>query len=152
MEAGPTDDASHRSPEGGPASPGAAAPGGGRECRDFSAMLAEFAAARAGLARCEAQDLARRAGRKGMTAAVALAALAFAWALLLAGGLGWAAAAGLPWHWIAIGAGVLHLLAVLVLGMFLARPAPPAFPLTRRELEKDREWIEKLKQDLKSHG
>jgi MFS family permease len=118
----------------------------------LGATLAEFVSARAGLAGWEARAAARQAARKGAKAGAMLAALGFTWALLLAGGLGWAAAAGLPWHWIAIGTGLLHLLVALILAILLALPSPPAFPLTRHELEQDRAWLEQLKQDLKSRN
>jgi MFS family permease len=152
MEQGPTDDASRRLPDGGAVSPGVGAPADASADRDLASVLAEFVTARAELVRWEARAVARQAARKGTTAAVALAAAGFAWALLLAGVLGWAAGVGWPWHWIALAAASLHLLVVLILGICLGRPSPPVFPLTCRELEKDRAWLAQLKQDLKSRG
>lgn len=151
MDPSPTDDASsRRAPDVDGESPGVPAPGMPSRRGDLASVLSEFASARVDLARIEAREAARVAARKGATAAGVVVAAGFAWALLLAGGLGWAAERGMPWHWIAVGVGLLHLLAALVLGIFLALPAPPAFPLTRNELEKDREWLAQLKQDLKS--
>lgn len=151
MQASPTDDASSRPAPDADAEPSRVpAPGPGRPDSALLSALSEFASARIALARLEARDAARHSARKGMLAAGVLVAAGFAWALLLAGGLGLAAAKGMPWHWLAIGTGLLHLLAGLVLGILLALPAPPAFPLTRTELEKDRAWLDQLKQNLKS--
>jgi hypothetical protein len=116
-----------------------------------SSPAADFLAARLELARLEAGIVARQAARRGIMAGALGLVLAFAWMLLLAGGFGYAANCGMPWHWIAIAVGLLHLMVAIVLGSVLARPAPPAFPHTRAEFEKDCAWLRNLKQNLKSN-
>ena len=77
----------------------------------------------------------------------------FAWALLLAGGIAaLAAATRWPWHWFALAAAAAHALAAAI-GFYLARSAArPAFPITRAEFHKDREWLDTLKSPRKSNN
>jgi hypothetical protein len=84
----------------------------------------------------------------------AVACLFFTWALLLAGGIAAiSSATGCPWHWPAIGAAALHfVLALLLLRGGSAHTATPAFPLTRAEFQKDREWIENFQKKPKSNA
>jgi uncharacterized membrane protein YqjE len=76
-----------------------------------------------------------------------IAALAgvFAWALIVAGGIGaLAVATAWPWYWIALGVALLHAL-VAGLGVLLFKSAKtPTFPITRNEFQKDREWLQTL--------
>ena len=116
-----------------------------------SSPAGDFLSARLELVRLEAEIVARQAVRRGILAGALGLVLAFAWMLLLAGGFGYASICGMPWHWIAIAAGLLHLLVAIVLGSVLARPSPPAFPHTRAEFDKDRAWLRNLKQNLKSN-
>lgn len=50
--------------------------------------------------------------------------------------------AGLGWQLVALAAGVMHLLAALVLFRRLkGKPARPLFEFTRSEIQKDRQWL-----------
>lgn len=77
-------------------------------------------------------------------AALGVAAL-FCWLLLLAGGIGLLAqTTGIAWHCLTLAAAGLHLLVALVAYAKLRRPAPPAFPHTKAEFQRDREWLKTL--------
>ncbi|HSP43027.1 MAG TPA: phage holin family protein [Luteolibacter sp.] len=107
--------------------------------------VALLVASRIALIQFEARASARHAALRVAKIAAAALCLLFAWILLVAGGIGLlAAATGWPWHWLAIITAVIHLIATFAL---LARhkPGEPAFPLTRAEFEKDRQWLETLK-------
>ena len=111
----------------------------------------EWLAARAELVRMEAREAAKAAARRGVVAGFLGAMAVFAWALLMAGLVGWiSAASGLAWYWVALVAAVVHGLAAAVAGVVLTRPGPPVFEATRNELEKDRQWLEDLRRRIKS--
>lgn len=77
----------------------------------------------------------------------------FTWALLLAGGIAaLAETLGCPWHFLALLAAGLHLLATLVLFKSAKAPQAEAFPVTRSEFQKDREWIESLQKTPESRN
>lgn len=111
-------------------------------------------ASRIALIQLEARDAARQRVRRVVGMIVAVICLFFTWALLLAGVIAAiSSATGCPWHWLAIGAAALHLLlALLLLRGGSADPATPAFPLTRAEFQKDREWIENFQKKPKSNA
>lgn len=119
---------------------------------NWRVALMDLIASRLALIQLETKDVARRGIRGVILIAAACACLFFTWALLLAGGISLIAhTAGWPWYWVAIGAAALHLLLAGVLAQ-LARPAGvTAFPVTRSEFQKDREWIENFKQTRKSN-
>ena len=100
---------------------------------------------RTSLVRIEAAE-ALRATRKRLVLVTLLALCAFfCWALVLAGGVAALAAwTGCAWHWVALGAALLHLLVALALFNRAKQPLPPAFETTMAEFRKDREWILKL--------
>ena len=109
-------------------------------------------ATRLNLIELEAKDAANEAAKRGSALAAAVGCSFFAWALLLAGGISMIAkSANLPWDQVAIGVAALHLLG----GIILARRAKPsaatAFPATRTEFKKDREWIENFQKTKKSN-
>ena len=114
--------------------------------------LMSLVATRLTLIELEAKDAAKQTARRGSSLAAAVGCIVFAWALLLAGGVSIIAkSADLPWDQVAIGAAVLHLLGGIILAR-LARPsAATAFPITRAEFQKDREWIEKFQKTKKSN-
>lgn len=108
--------------------------------------IAEFLSARAELIRFEARDAGRHAARSGVLAAVAILGIGLFWLLLLAGLIGLlAASSALAWYHYTLIAALLHLAAVVTAVILLKKPAPPTFPYTRRELEKDREWLNQLR-------
>jgi hypothetical protein len=115
--------------------------------------LMSLIASRIALIQYEAWETARQRVLRVVSVIVAAFCLFFTWALLLAGGIAAiSSASGWPWPWLAIGAAVLHLLlALILLNASSAKPAAPAFPLTRAEFQKDREWIENFQKKPKSN-
>lgn len=108
-------------------------------------------AARVGLIQIEAKDASRQAARRALFLATAGASAFFCWALLLAGGISWISeATGWPWNRIAVAAAAAHLLGAMIFAKGAKSPAEPAFPLTRAEFQKDREWIENFQNPSKS--
>lgn len=140
---------SHSPPPGGDAPPRSnstsAAPSNWREA------IPALVSSRIALIQLEARDAARLGARRAAALIAAMLLMFFAWALLLAGGIAIAAdQTGWPWHWIALSAAVLHLLVALILLQSAKTPTSAPFPVTRAEFQKDREWIESLRQTPKS--
>ena len=107
-------------------------------------------ATRVALIQHEARESANRGARRAIRIVAALFCLFFTWALLLIGGVAAVCAAtGWPWHWVALAAAALHLIAAFLL-MAQSKPSEPSFPLTRAEFQKDREWFENLHHHPKS--
>lgn len=121
---------------------------------NWSEALIALISSRVALIQLEARDAARQRTRRVAAVIVATLCLFFTWALLLAGGIAAiASASGWPWHWLALGAAALHLfLAVLLLNAGSSKPGAQAFPLTRAEFRKDREWIENFQKKPKSNA
>jgi len=118
----------------------------------WSESLGALVGCRIALIQLESQVAARQAGQ--LIALIAAAALAtiFAWALLLAGAIAAiAAVTGWPWYWLALVAAVLHALAAVIALRRARLAARPAFPITRAEFQKDREWLNTLKTPRKSN-
>jgi MFS family permease len=115
--------------------------------------LMSLIASRIALIQYEARETARQRALRVMSVIVAAFCLFFTWALLLAGSIAAVSCAyECPWHWLALGAAALHLLlAFILLNVGSAKPAAPAFPLTRAEFQKDREWIENFQKKPKSN-
>ncbi|GAA5484404.1 phage holin family protein [Haloferula sargassicola] len=117
------------------------------ESDGWKAVVHEFVDARLGLIKLEAREAGREAARRTAIAVVIAGAALAAWALTLAGVIGWIArSAGWPWFFVALGAAVLHLL-IAGIGALLLRQGSALFPLTRSELSKDREWLQTLKNE-----
>jgi len=115
------------------------------------ALLA-LIASRLALIELEFKEAARAGARRLLFVLMAMMCAGFMWTLLLAGVIaGISHASGWPWYWIAIGFGSLHLVAAMVLARAAKSPPSPAFPVTRAEFKKDREWIENLKKTRKSN-
>lgn len=109
-------------------------------------------ASRLELFQLESKQAAREASKRAVLVATAAGCAFAAWMLLLAGGVSLIAqATHWPWNWVAVGLAGVHLLA----GVILARAAKPAagtaFPVTRAEFQKDREWIENFNKPKKSN-
>lgn len=111
----------------------------------------EFVAARAELIALEAREAGRAAARRAVLLAFIGGCALTAWLTGMAGLIGWVATAGggLPWHWVALAAALLHLLLAGIAVLVLRRPAAPAFPISRAELSKDRQWLLNLKDEPK---
>ena len=109
-------------------------------------------ASRVTLIQLESKEAAGDAGRRIAYLIAAICAVVFAWSLLMAGLVAiLSEAIGRPWSWVAVGFGLVHLLGAFIL-LRLAKPSgAPAFPVTRAEFQKDREWIENIKQTRKSN-
>lgn len=109
-------------------------------------------ASRIALIELESKDAVRQGARSAIMIVAAVFCAVFAWALLLAGGVSLiAVAADWPWYLVALGVAALHLLVAFVL-VNRARPAAlTAFPVTRSEFNKDRQWIENFHPTQKSN-
>lgn len=102
-------------------------------------------ASRVSLIELESKDAAKDGARRLSNLIAALVCGVFAWALLVAGLIAFIAdAAGWPWYWVAVGTSGLHLLVCFTFLQNSKASGNPAFPLTRTEFQKDREWIENL--------
>jgi hypothetical protein len=113
--------------------------------------LIALLASRVALIELESKEAAKVGAGRLMRLITALACAGFMWALLLAGGIAFIShATGWPWYGLAIGMGIVHLAATLGFLLAAQNPAPPAFPITRAEFQKDREWIENLQNPPKS--
>lgn len=114
--------------------------------------LVALVASRVALFEVEAKEAAKVAARRAILLGAGLFCVFFMWALLLAGGIaGLAHALGWPWYGLAMGAAVLHLGGAVLLAKVAQSPTPPAFPVTRAEFKKDRQWIENLQKTRKSN-
>jgi uncharacterized membrane protein YqjE len=115
--------------------------------------LMALLAARAALIQIESKDAAASAARRAILITATVGCALVTWALTLAGGISWIAeASGWPWSRVALATAGLHLLVGLILARFALRPAAtPAFPFTRAEFQKDREWIEKFQKTKNSN-
>lgn len=119
---------------------------------NWQEALLALIASRLALIALEFKEAAHAGARRLLLVLMALVCACFMWMLLLAGVIaGIAHATGWPWYWLAIGVGILHLVAAMGLARAAKSPAAPAFPVTRAEFKKDREWIENLKKTRKSN-
>ncbi len=108
---------------------------------------------RVALIQYEARQSAKCGVKRVVRMVAAVLCLFFTWILLLAGALGAiASASGWPWYWLAIAAAGLHLLVAFLLASSCNKPGTAAFPITRAEFQKDREWIENIQKKPKSNG
>ena len=107
--------------------------------------LLVLVSSRVELIEMESKELAGIITRRVILLGAALICAMFMWALLLVGGIACLCKTiGCPWHEIAIAAGASHLVvAALLLRVAKSRPTQ-AFPVTRAEFQKDREWIHHL--------
>ena len=114
--------------------------------------LMALIAARFALIEFESKDAAKHAAKRiAMVAAAGICGI-FAWVLLLAGGISLIAQiTGCRWYLVTIGAALLHLIAGVIFASMAKPSAPSAFPVTRAEFQKDREWIENFHKAKKSN-
>ena len=114
--------------------------------------LMALIAARVALIQLESQAAAKEGGKRAALIAAACACAFFAWALLLAGGVSLVSkASGWPWDLVTIVTAVLHLVVGIILSKMAKPSAGAAFPITRAEFQKDREWIENFNKTKKSN-
>jgi uncharacterized membrane protein YqjE len=114
--------------------------------------LMSLIATRLNLIELEAKDAAKEAATRGVALVAAVAFIIFAWLLLLAGGVSLIAkSANLPWDQVAIGLAALHFLGGIIFARLAKPSAATAFPVTRTEFKKDREWIENFQKTKKSN-
>lgn len=108
-------------------------------------------ASRIALIQLESKDAGKETAKRASLIGAAIGCLFFAWTLLLAGGVAAIAqAANFPWYWIAMGFALLHLVVAFILFRLAQPSGKPAFPITRAEFQKDREWIENFQKIKKS--
>lgn len=113
--------------------------------------LMTLVATRLALIQLESRQVATHVGGRAFRLAAAAVCAVFGWALLLAGVIALLSTSfGWPWHWIALAAAAIHLLGAWLLINLGKTTPPPAFPHTRAEFQKDREWIENLQKHRKS--
>lgn len=108
--------------------------------------LADLVGTRIALIQAEAkQAAANRAGRIAKIVASVFLVIC-AWLLLMAAVAGLLHAhAGFAWYWGCLSLGGIHLLAIAMLLRSARSPGQPAFQHTRSEFQKDREWLQNLK-------
>ena len=114
--------------------------------------LMALIAARIALIQIESKDAAKDTAKRAACIIALILCAFFTWALLLASGI--AALAKIchwPWYGIAFIAAILHLIAAILLARAAKSPTAPAFPVTRSEFQKDREWIENFQKTPKSN-
>lgn len=119
------------------------------EATTWREAAAEFVSARLELFALEAKEASQGAARKAALTAFAAGCAATFWLCLVAGVIGWIAAAGHAWHFVALAVAAFHLVAAFVAVVVLRRPGPPSFPLSRAELEKDRQWLSQTQETPK---
>lgn len=113
----------------------------------------DLVASRIALIQLESKDAARDGAKRAIALLIVVGCVFFGWILLLAGGVSLLAdATGWPWGWVAIGLAGLHLVTALILAKFAKPSGTPAFPVTRAEFRKDRQWIENFKTNRNSNG
>ena len=115
--------------------------------------LLTLIASRVSLIQLESKQAAKDGASRLLRLIALVICLFFFWALALAGGIAAiAAATGKPWFWIAMIAAVIHLAAAILLALSAKGRSASAFPVTRAEFQKDREWIENFQKHKKSNG
>ncbi len=108
--------------------------------------VSDLLSARIELIRLEARQASAEGARKALALAVMAISIAFTWALVLVGLVPLIAElSGIKWPIIALGAAGLHLFVALLMGARIRRQGEPAFPVTRKEFQRDREWFRTLK-------
>jgi uncharacterized membrane protein YqjE len=126
---------------------GSSISGEGKVSGNWMDAIPSLIASRIGIIRIESQDAIEIAVRKLIILSVALFALFATWALLTAGLIGVIADHfKCPWYFAAFSAGGVYLLISLVMLVIIKRAKKTeSFPVTRAEFEKDRQWLNQLK-------
>ena len=101
----------------------------------------------------ESKELSEQAARRASFIAAACACTFFAWALILIGGISMLSNfTGWRWDAVALALATIHLLVGIMFAKSAKQSGNTAFPVTRAEFQKDREWIENFSKDKKSNG
>jgi uncharacterized membrane protein YqjE len=109
---------------------------------------------RMGILQIEAQDALEVAIRKLIFSGVLAFFLMTAWMLLAAGLIGLISMHfNIAWYFAAFLIGAVHLLIAFLMRLAIKRSKSiESFPITREEFEKDREWLNQLKNRSSSHN
>ena len=146
----PSSDVDAASPEGTPGV-GRSQPAGPPP--NWREALMDLIASRMALVQLESKDAAGEVVRRLSFVIAALCFAVFAWALLIFGSIALIAKTlHYPWHFVALVAGLLHLIICVVMAFLAKSSGSPAFSVTRAEFQKDREWIENFQKTKKSNG
>jgi uncharacterized membrane protein YqjE len=118
----------------------------GRLPGNWREALAGLVASRAAIVSLEAKDAAASAIGRLVPLLVGVVCLVGVWVLAMAGAVG-AVVAATEWEWyhVAFAAAGIHLMIALIAIMIAKAKRPAPFPVTRAEFEKDREWLNQLK-------
>jgi len=133
--------------------PEASAAGHPRPPANWREALMALIATRVALIQLESKDVVRAGIRIAILLAATFVCVLSAWTLFLAGGIALIArATGWHWGWVALAAAALHLLGAIILVRQAKPTGAPAFPVTRAEFQKDREWIENFQKTRSSNN
>jgi uncharacterized membrane protein YqjE len=113
---------------------------------NWGEALAGLVASRVAIISMEAKDATASALGRLVPLVVGIVCLVGVWVLAMAGAVG-AIAAATEWEWyhVAFAAAGIHLLIALIVLLAAKAERPAPFPVTRAEFEKDREWLNQLK-------
>lgn len=115
--------------------------------------LMDLIAARFALFQLESKELSEQAAKRATFIAAACACTFFAWVLILIGGISMLSNfTGWRWDAVALALATIHLLAGIMFAKSARHSGNAAFPVTRAEFQKDREWIQNFSKDKKSNG
>jgi cytochrome bd-type quinol oxidase subunit 2 len=118
----------------------------------WSEALFTLCASRIALIVLESKEVAQHIARRILLMVAIAVCVLFMWALVLAAAIAAIAESlSCPWYFIALAAAAAHWLAAVFLVRASQRPSKPAFPVTRSEFLKDREWIKNLQKSPKSN-
>lgn len=122
-------------------------PGENRVSGNWKEAIPDLIFSRIGIFRIEAQDAWEVTVRKLITLSVLLFGLFATWSLITAGLIGVISARfNCPWYFAALSLGGVYLLIFLLMLLIMRRSKKTeSFPITRQEFEKDREWLNQLK-------
>lgn len=119
---------------------------------NWKEALLSLVSSRIALIQLESKEAAGHAAQRAAALIAAILCLFFTWALLLAGTIAIVSTStGWQWGWVAIGAAAIHLLVAMIFASVAKSHGTSAFPVTRSEFQKDREWIENLQKTRKSN-
>lgn len=118
-----------------------------RSVGNWKVAIPDLIASRIGIFRIEAGDATEVLTKKLIMLGVTVFCLIATWGLLTAGLIGWISAYfNVAWYFTAFSIGAIHLLIALTMINFIKRSKKiESFPITRAEFEKDREWLNQLK-------